>query len=163
MCVDNKSLLVDKLDKIAKKHLLGISKSKWDAKDRFERIQSIKGIIKCSFKEATGNNVLNENWTLELDNLLRLSRIEGSQYDFKSGFHDLIENSKFNTKLVRKIIETLTAEVNKGPQTYGYVVVGLTEGEIAFERFKKHYNTSKGELFAGTDFYIRDCRLIPSL
>lgn len=48
----------------------------------------------------------------------------------------------------------MTAEVNKGSQTYGYVVVGLTEGEKDFERFKKHYNTSKGELFAGTDFYI---------
>lgn len=44
--------------------------------------------------------------------------------------------------------------MNKGPQTYGYVIVGLTEGEKDFERFKKHYNTSKGELFAGTDFYI---------
>ena len=127
MYVSNKSILINKLEKIAKNHLIGISKSNWDAKDRFEKIQSIKGIIKCCFKEATGNNVLNENWTLELDNLLRLSRIEGSQYDFKSGFHDLIDNSKFNTKLVLKIIEILTAEVNKGPQTHGYVIVGLTK------------------------------------
>lgn len=154
MYASNKLLLINKLDKIAKNHLIGISKSNWDAKDRFEKIQSIKGIIKCCFKEATGNNVLNENWTLELDNLLRLSRIEGSQYDFKSGFHDLIDNSKFNTKLVLKIIEILTAEVNKGPQTHGYVIVGLTEGEKDFERFKKHYNTSNGELFTGTDFYV---------
>lgn len=38
MYVSNKSILINKLEKIAKNHLIGISKSNWDAKDRFEKI-----------------------------------------------------------------------------------------------------------------------------
>lgn len=69
------------------------------------------------------------------------------------GFHNL-STGVFDEELVQKIVEILTAEVNKGPNTKGYVIVGITEGEKSFEMFRKHYGTSKGEKFEGTDFFI---------
>lgn len=131
----------------------GISDSNWKSQTRIQKIQAVKGIILPCFKKRKGGDVAKENWILELDNIIRLSRIEGTQYDFKTGFHDL-ETGEFNKKLVAKIVEILTAEVNKAPETKGYVIVGITEGEETLKKFQKLYGTTKGMKFEGTDFYI---------
>ena len=153
MIVSNYNELLKSLDSIALHHLKGISDSSWKATTRYQKIQAVKGILLPFFKKKVGSDVAKENWIFELDNIIRLSRIEGTQYDFKMGFHNL-STGVFDEELVQKIVEILTAEVNKGPNTKGYVIVGITEGEKSFEMFRKHYGTSKGEKFEGTDFYI---------
>lgn len=153
MTVYNYTKLIQTLDHIALNHLKGISDSNWKSQTRIQKIQAVKGIILPCFKKRKGGDVAKENWILELDNIIRLSRIEGTQYDFKTGFHDL-ETGEFNKKLVAKIVEILTAEVNKAPETKGYVIVGITEGEETLKKFQKLYGTTKGMKFEGTDFYI---------
>ncbi len=153
MIVSNYNDLLKSLDSIALHHLKGISDSSWKATTRYQKIQAVKGILLPFFKKKVGSDVAKENWIFELDNIIRLSRIEGTQYDFKMGFHNL-STGAFDEELVQKIVEILTAEVNKGPNTKGYVIVGITEGEKSFEMFRKHYGTSKGEKFEGTDFFI---------
>lgn len=153
MIVSNYNELLKSLDSIALHHLKGISDSSWKATTRYQKIQAVKGILLPFFKKKVGSDVAKENWIFELDNIIRLSRIEGTQYDFKMGFHNL-STGAFDEELVQKIVEILTAEVNKGPNTKGYVIVGITEGEKSFEMFRKHYGTSKGEKFEGTDFFI---------
>lgn len=153
MIVSNYNELLKSLDSIALHHLKGISDSSWKATTRYQKIQAVKGILLPFFKKKVGSDVAKENWIFELDNIIRLSRIEGTQYDFKMGFHNL-STGVFDEELVQKIVEILTAEVNKGPNTKGYVIVGITEGEKSFEMFRKHYGTSKGEKFEGTDFFI---------
>lgn len=153
MIVSNYNELLKSLDSIALHHLKGISDSSWKATTRYQKIQAVKGILLPFFKKKVGSDVAKENWIFELDNIIRLSRIEGTQYDFKMGFHNL-STGAFDEELVQKIVEILTAEVNKGPNTKGYVIVGITEGDKSFEMFRKHYGTSKGEKFEGTDFFI---------
>lgn len=153
MIVSNYNELLKSLDSIALHHLKGISDSSWKAITRYQKIQAVKGILMPFFKKKVGSDVAKENWIFELDNIIRLSRIEGTQYDFKMGFHNL-STGVFDEELVQKIVEILTAEVNKGPNTKGYVIVGITEGEKSFEMFRRHYGTSKSEKFEGTDFYI---------
>ena len=153
MIVSNYDNLIKTLDHIAQNHLKGISGSNWNSKTRIQKIFAIKGIVEPYFKKSKGGDVAKENWILELDNIIRLSRIEGTQYDFKTGFHDL-ETGELNKKLVPKIVEILTAEVNKAPGTKGYVIVGITEGTQALEKFQKIYATKSGAKFEGTDFYI---------
>lgn len=153
MSVYNYNKLIQTLDNIALNHLKGISDSNWKSQTRIQKIQAVKGIILPCFKKRKGGDVAKENWIFELDNIIRLSRIEGTQYDFKTGFHDL-ETGEFNKKIVAKIVEILTAEVNKAPETKGYVIVGITEGEETLKKFQKMYGTTKGMKFEGTDFYI---------
>lgn len=153
MSVCDYNKLIQTLDHIALNHLKGISDSNWKSQTRFQKIQAVKGILQSCFKKRNGGDVAKENWIFELDNIIRLSRIEGTQYDFKTGFHDL-ETGEFNKKLVAKIVEILTAEVNKAPETKGYVIVGITEGEEALRKFQKQYGTTVGMKFEGTDFYI---------
>lgn len=153
MILSNYNELLKTLDSIALNHLKGISDSSWKASTRHLKIQAVKGMLQPYFKKKIGSDVTTENWIFELDNIIRLSRIEGTQYDFKTGFHNL-QTGEFNKELVLKIVEILTAEVNKGPNSKGYVIVDITEGENALVKFREHYSTTLGEKFEGTDFYI---------
>lgn len=156
MRIDNMSLLIQLLDGIGSNHLKGISSSSWNAKYRKEKIDSIAAIIKKAFKKTKGTDVAYENWAFQIDNILHLSVTEGNQYDFKMGFHDVnVGNTEFNKKLVRKCVEILTAEVNKGAQTSGYIIVGITEGEAALTAFKAFYGkTDAYSPVSNTHFYI---------
>lgn len=127
MIVADMSALIKTLDGIGRKHLSGISNGAWDADQRYQRILAIKGIIKPHFKHKTGEDVATENWTLELDNIMRLSTIESGQYDFKTGIHTFADGT-LNVDLVKKFVKTLTAAVNKAPGTNGYVIIGVAEG-----------------------------------
>ena len=99
MSVCNYTQLIQTLDHIALNHLKGISDSNWKSQTRIQKIQAVKGIIMPCFKKRKGGDVAKENWILELDNIIRLSRIEGTQYDFKIGFHDL-ETGEFNKAIL---------------------------------------------------------------
>lgn len=153
MILSNTNLLVNALKQIAHNHLNGIGDKKWNARLRYNYIQSVKGIIGKCFKKSNASDVITENWTFELSNLLRMSRIEGSQYDFKMGLHDLY-SGELNKDLPLKIVEILTAQANKGPQSKGYVFIGITERGESFEQYKRTYGNSNADKIEGTDFYV---------
>lgn len=151
--LDNMAGLVKDLKQIGPHTLKGIGDKKWDADARHKRIQAVKGIIQHNFCKSEKNDVLAQNWTYELDNLIRKSRIEGSQYDFKTGLHDL-NNGKLNKDLPLKLVEILTAQANKSPHSKGYVIIGITEGASSFRCFENMYGKSPAKKFEGTDFYV---------
>lgn len=101
MIVSNYNELLKSLDSIALHHLKGISDSSWKATTRYQKILAVKGILSPFFKKKVGSDVAKENWIFELDNIIRLSRIEGTQYDFKMGFHNL-STGVFDEELVQK-------------------------------------------------------------
>lgn len=155
MEICNLDELVSALKGLGQNHLSAIKTEKWTSSKRFNMIQSVKGIMQPYFKLKTGENVANEDWTIELRNIFRLSKIEGGQYDFKSGFHRFDnKRSSIDLELVSKCVKLLTAAVNKGPQTDGYVIFGVTEGESSFKRYQEFYKSKEGEKFENTHFYI---------
>lgn len=151
--VSDKSNLIKSLDGIGKQILKGIGSNLWNAETRYNKIQAIKGVISPYFKKAKGEDVANDNWVLEVDNILRLSTIEGSQYDFKAGIHNLHDGT-LSTELIKRFIRILTAAVNKGPETNGYVIVGICETESTLQEYQKFYGSKKGTRFPGSDFFI---------
>lgn len=153
MVVDDMAGFVKSLDGIGVTVLKGIVKEYWNAESRFKRIQAVKGVLRSSFRQGTGCDVAKDNWVIQIDNILRLSTIEGSQYDFKAGFHNL-RDGKYNEGLVRKCVKLLTAAVNKESNTCGYIIVGVCESLKSFEEYKKFYNTRKGTKYQNTDFFI---------
>ena len=153
MVVDDMAGFVKSLDCIGVTVLKGIVKEYWNAESRFKRIQAVKGVLRSSFRQGTGCDVAKDNWVIQIDNILRLSTIEGSQYDFKAGFHNL-RDGKYNEGLVRKCVRLLTAAVNKESNTCGYIIVGVCESLKSFEEYKSFYNTRKGTKYQNTDFFI---------
>lgn len=153
--ISNLDGLVQSMIGLGPNHLSTIKSGKWTAAKRHSLIQAVKGVFQQHFKPKTGENIANQDWTIELSNILRLSRIEGGQYDFKSGFHVLKDNENtVNKELVKRCVKLLTAAVNKGPHTNGYVIVGVTEGEESFKRHQQFYQSDSGKKFENTNFYI---------
>lgn len=151
--VSDKSGLIKSLDGIGKQVLKGIGSALWNADTRYNKIQAIKGVISPYFKKAKGEDVANDNWVLEVDNILRLSAIEGSQYDFKAGIHNL-HDGKLSVELIKRFVRILTAAVNKGPETCGYIIVGICESERTLKEYQNFYGSTKGTQFPDSDFYI---------
>ena len=145
--------LIGHLNSIGTQVLKGIVKDNWTADTRYDRIQAVKGVIRPYFRKSRGEDVANDNWVIQVDNIMRLSTLEGSQYDFKAGFRNF-KDSKFNTDLVKKCVRLLTAAVNKGPNVTGYVIVGICEGHQTYDEFKKFYATTIGCQYQNTNFFI---------
>lgn len=153
--------LVRALDGLGKKQLSGVKKKEnWDAAGRYHYIQAVKGVMMPHFKAVVGDDVARENWALDLENILRLSLIENNTYDYKSGFRNF-NDGKLNKELIRKCVKTLTAMVNKGPQTVGYIIVGITEGEASLKEFQKTFKSYKQKKFSNSEYYITgiDCEV----
>lgn len=161
MVVSDHEGLVCALDGLGKTQLAGVKKKEnWDAAGRFKYIQALKGVMRPHFKIGDVDDVAKENWSLELENILRLSKIENTTYDYKSGFRNF-SDGRLNRELIQKCVRTLTAMVNKEPNTIGYVIVGVTEGEASLKEFQKCYNIFKHKKFSNTDYYITgiDCEV----
>ena len=145
--------LIKELENIKTTVLSNIKAKTWNQEDRYRRILLLKGLIAKYSKYVNHEDVAIDDWTLLVDSILRKSKLEGSQYDFKAGFHNYIDG-KLNTDLIKKCVKTLTAAVNKGPRTKSYIVIGVCESSDTYEQFKTHYKTSAGEQFEDTNFYI---------
>jgi hypothetical protein len=152
-CISDMSGLIKHLDGIGMNILKGIVEDPWTADTRYNRIQAVKGVISPYFKKSKGDDVAKDSWVLEIDNIMRLSMLEGSQYDFKIGFHTF-KDSSFNAELIKRCVRLLTAAVNKGPHTHGYVLVGICESRESFESFKAFYHTTTGSRFQDTNLFI---------
>ena len=153
--IGNLDELVSTMKGLGQNYLSTIKTGKWTSSIRYNMIQAVKGILLPYFKLKIGENIANQDWTLELRNILRLSKIEGGQYDFKSGLHCFNDNNHdIDKDLIKKCIKLLTAAVNKGPRTDGYVIIGVTEGKDSFFKYQKFYNSQDGEVFENTNFYI---------
>ena len=66
------------------------------------------------------------NWSTELENILRQSTIEQESFEFKIGFYNL-GNRLWNKSTFTKSIKTLTAMANKGRNCVGYVIIGIAD------------------------------------
>ena len=151
--ISNMEELIKHLDGIGTNILKGIVKDAWTSDTRYSRIQAVKGLISPYFKESRGEDVAKDSWVLEIDNIMRLSTLEGSQYDFKAGFHNFTD-SRFNIDLVKRCVRLLTAAVNKGPNTHGYVLVGICESKVSYDSFRAFYNAASGSKYQNTDLYV---------
>lgn len=153
MAIANIVEVYSSLDGIGDRTLAGIKDKEWTAKSRNEMVDSITGILRKNFTPKNGSDVASENWTMQLENLLRLSRIEGNGYDFKLGLFDLKPGAQFNEALLRKCIKTLTAEVNKGPNTRGYVVFGVADNESVARAHEQFYH-STSKITDQSNFFV---------
>ena len=112
----------------------------------------MQALIENAFTDRQGNDVVEANWTSQIDNLLHKSSIEGGQYDFKTGFHDL-KTGQFNEHLATKCVEILTAEVNLAPQTKGYVLIGVADSKKTADTWKSTYGNNYQKV-SGMEFYV---------
>lgn len=141
MKISNHNGLLKVLNGLGNKHLNGIGGEEWNGEYRKQKVQALKGIFKPFFEAVSGSDVAVDNWVSKFENLLSNSKVENSQYDFKISFFDLKDGKTFCKELVGKIVKTLTAMANKGPNEKGYVIVGVADSEQDAKQYKNLYGT----------------------
>ncbi|AQU84177.1 MULTISPECIES: GmrSD restriction endonuclease domain-containing protein [unclassified Halomonas] len=99
---------------------------KWLARDRAQMVKAVCGVIDSKFVAREGLDPTSQSWVENLENILNQSKTENVCYDFKIGFFPLHGDNSYNTKLVSKVIKTLTAMANSHAGE-NYVIVGVAD------------------------------------
>ncbi|CAI1659861.1 TPA: DUF262 domain-containing protein [Serratia marcescens] len=124
--VKNRAGLLRSLQGLGK-HMNISTGGNWSAINRTNNIDAVKGILRKSFKKKNSIDPMTSNWVTEFLTILTHSKIEQTLYDFKQGFYSLDGKTKFNNTSFKKIIKTLSAMANHGPDVSGYVCIGVAD------------------------------------
>lgn len=101
--------------------------------------KSIYGILESNFESDGLIDPATDDWTRQIVTIINKSRTEQTLYDFKIGFYNL-ETQEFNMGNLNKILKTLTAINNVGPNKKGYVIVGIADCEEDATRYSDIFN-----------------------
>ena len=105
------------------------------AEDRENNIKVIRGLIETYFvKQEPPIITHGASLALDLENSLRRSKTESANYELKQGILDLGSSRIVDTKLLERINETICAIANLGPQSRGYLTIGVADKKSDSDR-----------------------------
>jgi hypothetical protein len=125
---DNSKGIMDGIRKLSSKLHKGAHYE--TTENRVHNINLTKGLIQDHFVDKVPP-VFGHGPSLALDfeNALRRSRIESSRYEFKQGVLRLDQDRSTDNPLLLKIVETICGISNLGPDSEGYLFVGVADKE----------------------------------
>ncbi len=110
----------------------------WASKEKTELIQATSAVLGTCLVDRNMDDPMYYSYTTELETLLKQSKTENSQYDFKQGLFDL-KTETVNDGLIAKIFKTLTAMANTDNKAVGYVIIGVADKFEDAEKIKSKY------------------------
>ncbi len=130
---------------------IGTGQEAASSDERRKNINQTKGLIKDHFvpndkspRSFIGNTIP------DVDISIRRSEIELSNYELKQGFLTLSETRKIDENIFEKIINTIAAVVNNGPDSSGKIIIGVADKEsdaIRIENLDKIKSIKLGNRF----------------
>jgi hypothetical protein len=102
-------------------------------------VEAICGIITKHFVRRDETDPILSNGVIKLETLLSRSKTENTCYDFKQGVHQMNDLTK---DIRQKIVETLTAMVNIGKQSVGYIILGVADSKHIADQHKAFYHST---------------------
>lgn len=125
-------------------------------RDREQNIAITTGLIQKHFVKRDPP-VLRHGSGLALDfeNSLRRAKIESNRYECKQGFYDLSEQRSLNYNLYDEVICTICGIANTGPESDGYIFIGVADSERDAQRVREldgvEYKTINNRFVVGVD------------
>lgn len=101
--------------------------------------EMVYGLIEKAFRNNGVEDPAIDDWAMKCINIINRSRTEQVMYDFKIGFVE-VKKDKIDVKVIEKVIKTLTAINNVGPNKAGYIIVGIADNEKTAKIYAKEYN-----------------------
>jgi Protein of unknown function DUF262/Putative DNA-binding domain len=136
MTPDNPTGIMNALKGLQKRMRTTAKYSKTE--DRSSNVDIVKGLIQKHFVRMDPPLLKHgPGLALDLENSLRRSRIESSRYECKQGLVDLSESRKPDKSMLPKIVTTLCAIANVGPDADGYLFLGVADTEEDAMRIKR--------------------------
>lgn len=114
---------------------------RWSAKDKFNQMNSLIGVIQRYFVQNNSHDPARNQWITKFENLLTQSAIEGQMYDFKIGLTLLRGDDQVSIQkeTLSKVIKTLTSMANTHLKAIGYCIVGVADTQRDAKRYKDIY------------------------
>ncbi len=122
----------------------------WASKEKTDLVAATAAVISHCFVDRTDGDPMYYSYTTEVETLLKQSRTENSQYDFKQGVYNLSTGIRNDAAIV-KIFKTLTAMANLGKNAVGYVIIGVADKFEDSEKLRQRY---KADAIKVGSFYI---------
>jgi len=105
--------------------------------ERRKNIDTVKGLLASCLIDAEGTqHIYGTHSTVEIQNSIRRSEIEHPNYELKQGLLSLTENRERDDNVINKVINTICAMANNGPQSSGKIIIGVADKEADKERIK---------------------------
>lgn len=104
------------------------------------KIDMIYGLVHDAFHSVEVEDPGKDDWSMLCVNILNKSRTEQTLYDFKIGFVDY-KADKVNEVVIEKVLKTLLAINNIGPNKIGYVLIGIADDEVNAKKYCNFYKT----------------------
>ncbi|MCI4237102.1 DUF262 domain-containing protein [Dickeya dianthicola] len=105
--------------------------------ERRTNIDAVKGVIGASFVESDDPIAIYENHTgMDIENYIRRSEIELSNYELKQGMLNLNIQRTLNQDVVNRVINTICAIANNGKGTLGKIIIGVADDDNDSNRIK---------------------------
>ncbi|ESQ83175.1 hypothetical protein AEAC466_15040, partial [Asticcacaulis sp. AC466] len=96
--------------------------------ERRKNIDTIKGIISPHFVSADpSKSIYSDHKTIDLDDYIKRSGMELANYELKQGLLSLDGKRELNVDLMDRIVETICAIANNGPDRAGRVLLGVAD------------------------------------
>lgn len=121
--------LADRI-KVGQKHI--------KSDDRLDNVKIASGLIRSRFT-AQDKQVLTHGPGLAFDfeNSIRRSKTETPRYEFKQGLLRLDETRAIDGQLLNNLVETICGIANAGPESTGYLYIGIADKPSDVERIKQ--------------------------
>ena len=105
--------------------------------DRTRNVDKTTGLIQRYFVKKD-NPMLRHGAGLALDmeNSLRRSKLETSRYECKQGLVGLSDKRNVDKNLIKKIIETICGIANVGPDSDGFIFIGVADKKADADRIE---------------------------
>lgn len=106
--------------------------------ERRKNVNTVKGLINSCFIDAKNNNhIYGAHSTVDIEGAIRRSEIELANYELKQGMLSLSDDRNIDSSLVDKIINTICAIANNGPNNTGKMLIGVTDKDRDANRIKQ--------------------------
>jgi uncharacterized protein DUF262/schlafen family protein len=106
--------------------------------ERRKNIDAVKGIIDAHFvtDPQLSKVIYSNHTTVDVEAVIRRSEIELANYELKQGLLTLTEEVKLDPDIIEKVVKTICAIANIGPDNSGKILIGVTDKKQDAERVK---------------------------
>lgn len=117
---------------------INTSRGATSAAERRKNIDTIKGLISGGFVKAdVGKLIYGNHAIVDIESTIRRSEIELANYELKQGLLKLDAGRGVDDALIEKVLKTLCAIANNGPESAGKVLIGVTDKDADAVRIKQ--------------------------
>jgi hypothetical protein len=97
--------------------------------ERRENVNMVKGLIAPHLVSAEGRVLYDDQSATDIDGVIRRSEIEAPHYELKQGILRLDSARNVDQAMEAKIVQTICAIANNGPDRSGVLLLGVADDE----------------------------------